>query len=143
MSQSIDVNVLLYASDSSSPFHKKAKALLKLLLKDQLYLTYPVLMSYLRIVTNPRVLSQPLTGSEALENILALVGSSRVRLLSEESGFFEVYAKMTRDIPVHGNLVPDAHLTALLTQHGVKRLYTNDSDFRRFSSIEVINPFLD
>ncbi len=30
---------------------------------------------------------------------------------------------------------------ALLRQHGVRRLYTNDSDFRKFDFLEVRNPF--
>jgi predicted nucleic acid-binding protein len=37
--------------------------------------------------------------------------------------------------------VPDAHLAALLRQHGVGTLYTNDRDFRRFDFLRVINPF--
>jgi predicted nucleic acid-binding protein len=37
--------------------------------------------------------------------------------------------------------VPDAHLAALLRQHGVATLYTNDADFKRSSFLRVINPF--
>ena len=36
----------------------------------------------------------------------------------------------------------DTHLAALLRQHGIRTLYTNDSDFRRFSFLDVRNPFL-
>jgi hypothetical protein len=39
--------------------------------------------------------------------------------------------------PVH-NLVPDAHLAALLKQHDVRTLYTRD--FRKFSFLEVRDP---
>ncbi len=39
-----------------------------------------------------------------------------------------------------GNLVPDAHLVALMLEHDVPLLYTNDSDFKKFSSIRVRNP---
>jgi uncharacterized protein len=42
---------------------------------------------------------------------------------------------------VRGNLVPDAHLAALLRQHGIRTLYTNDSDFRKFSFPDVQDPF--
>jgi hypothetical protein len=41
---------------------------------------------------------------------------------------------------VRGNLVPDAHLAALLRQHGISRLYTHDRDFRKFDFLEVIDP---
>jgi predicted nucleic acid-binding protein len=43
---------------------------------------------------------------------------------------------------VRGNLVPDAHLAALLRQHGVRRLYTADTDFHRFPFLEVSDPFV-
>jgi predicted nucleic acid-binding protein len=41
---------------------------------------------------------------------------------------------------VRGNLVPDAHLAALLLQHGVKTLYTKDTDFRKFDFLNVRDP---
>jgi hypothetical protein len=62
-------------------------------------------------------------------------------VLSEGEGFFEVYRGVTARFPVRGNLVPDAHLAALLLQHGVRKLYTLDRDFRKFDFLEVADPF--
>jgi hypothetical protein len=62
-------------------------------------------------------------------------------MLSEGEGFLEVYPVVTARFPVRGNLVPDAHLAALLLQHGVRRLYTEDRDFRKFDFLEVVDPF--
>jgi predicted nucleic acid-binding protein len=64
-----------------------------------------------------------------------------VRALSEGEGFLEIYREVTAQFPVRGNLVPDAHLAALLRQHGVRRLYTVDRDFRKFDFLEVADPF--
>ena len=44
---------------------------------------------------------------------------------------------------MRGNLVPDAHLAALLLQHGVGTLYTRDRDFRKFSGLAVRDPLTD
>jgi len=55
--------------------------------------------------------------------------------------FLQVYREVTGAFPVRGNLVPDAHLAALLRQHGVQRLYTADADFRKFTFLEVRDPF--
>jgi predicted nucleic acid-binding protein len=41
---------------------------------------------------------------------------------------------------VRGNLVPDAPLASILHQHGVKRLYSADTDFLKFRFLEVVNP---
>jgi predicted nucleic acid-binding protein len=64
-----------------------------------------------------------------------------VRLLAEEDGFLEVYRSVAGAFPVRGNLVPDAHLAALLRQHGVRTLYTRDADFRKFAFLDVRDPF--
>lgn len=74
-------------------------------------------------------------------DIDSLLGLRRVRVLSEGEGFLEIYREVTAHFPVRGNLVPDAHLAALLRQHGVRRLYTVDRDFRKFDFLEVADPF--
>lgn len=48
---------------------------------------------------------------------------------------------VTGDIAVRGNLVPDAHVAAILFQSGVRTLYSKDRDFRKFESLEVRDPF--
>jgi predicted nucleic acid-binding protein len=40
-----------------------------------------------------------------------------------------------------GKLIHDAHLVALMRQHGVGTIWTNDLDFRRFRNITVVDPF--
>ena len=99
------------------------------------------MLSYLRIATHPGIFRAPLAPAEALGNVEALARLSNVRLLSEEPGFLDVYREVTGAFPVRGNLVPDAHLAALLRQHGVKRLYTRDADFRKFAFLEVRDPY--
>ena len=143
MSFSCDVNVLLYASDSASPVHSKARAFLEQACAgaDLFYLGWPTVMSYLRIGTHPGIFKAPLAPREALRNIAALVAQPRVRLLAEADGFLEVYKTVTGDFPVRGNLVPDAHLASLLQQHGVRTLYTRDADFRKFAFLDVRDPF--
>jgi toxin-antitoxin system PIN domain toxin len=143
VSFSCDVNILLYASDSTSPVHEQAKAFLKRATEggDLFCLGWPTVMSYLRIATHPGIFRAPLKPGEALRNIDALASQPHVRLLAEENGFLDVYRAVTGSFPVRGNLVPDAHLAALLQQHGVRTLYTRDADFRKFSFLEVRDPF--
>lgn len=143
MSYSVDVNVLLYASDASSPRHGAAARFLEQRASDPdlLCVAWATLVAYLRISTHQRIFSRPLSPAEALGNVESLLGLPRVRVLSEGEGFVEIYRDVTARIPVRGNLVPDAHLAALLRQHGVRRLYTADSDFRKFDFLEVADPF--
>ena len=143
MSFSCDVNVLLYASDSSSPVHEPARTFLKGAAAAGTSSAWAgsTVMSYLRIATHSGIFSSPLTPAEALGNVDALVALPHVRLLAEEDGFLEDYREVTGSFPVRGNLVPDAHLAALLKQHGVRTLYTRDGDFRKFAFLDVRDPF--
>jgi predicted nucleic acid-binding protein len=40
-----------------------------------------------------------------------------------------------------GNLVHDAHIAALLREHGVEEIWTADRDFVRFPGLRVHDPF--
>jgi toxin-antitoxin system PIN domain toxin len=143
VSYSLDVNVLLYASDRSSDRHVPARRFIDACAAgpEILCLTWPTLMSYLRISTHPRIFSVPLSPEEALGNVAALLGLPHVRAVSELDGFLDAYKQMTGETSVRGNLVPDAHIATILLQHGVRTLYSNDRDFRKFPSIDVRNPF--
>ena len=144
MSYSVDVNILVYASDRSNPLHPTALRFLKGRASDpELFcLAWSRLISFLRISTHPRIFAQPLTPDEALDNLSSLLNLPRVQTLSEEDGFLDVYREVTGHFPVRGNLVPDAHLAALLLQHGVQTLYTKDADFRKFDFLNVRDPLL-
>jgi len=143
MSYSVDVNVLLYASDTSSPKHAEAIRFLKQRASDPdlFCIAWSTLVAFLRIATHAGIFSHPLSPDDALRNVESLLSLPRVRLLAEGEGFLEIYREVTARFPVRGNLVPDAHLAALLRQHGVRRLYTVDRDFRKFDFLEVADPF--
>jgi toxin-antitoxin system PIN domain toxin len=133
----------MYASDTASPVHLTARRFLETAAAgDDLFcLGWTTVMSYLRMATHPRIFGAPLTPAEALANIDGLTGLPHVRLLGEEDGFLDVYREVTAEFPVRGNLVPDAHLAAILKQHGVRTLFTRDSDFRKFAFLDLRDPF--
>lgn len=143
MSAAIDVNILLYASDASSPHHVAAVAFLESAAdgNETMYFAWPTLMGYVRMVTHPRIFAAPLSPGEAMANVDRLLGRPNVRVLSEAEGFWHIYREVAKDTPIRGNLVPDAHLAAILKQHGVRKLYTHDRDFLKFPFLRIIDPF--
>lgn len=142
MSYGVDVNILLYASDADSPMHARASAFLRQCVKGRevFCLAWVTLMSYVRMATHPAIFNRPLTHEEVARNVEGLLSIPHCRVISEEDGFWDVYREITQDVPTKGNLVPDAHLAAVLTQHGVVTLYTRDRDFRKFSFLDVRDP---
>ncbi len=142
MSFAVDVNILLYASDRRSDCHEKAVAFLKSVVagNETCYLAWITVMSYLRMATHARLFDAPLSPAEAQGNIERLFASPHVRGLSEAEGFWPIYCEVAGETPVRGNLVPDAHLAAILKQHGVRTLYTHDRDFLKFRFLKVVDP---
>lgn len=143
MSSTVDANVLLYASDSSSEYHGHAEQFLRRWASgpDLVYLFWPTAMAYLRIATHPRIFENPLSPDVAVANISSLLTLAHVRTGGEDDMFWETFLATTSDVVVRGNLVPDAHLAALMHQHGVSDIWSRDRDFRKFEGIRVRNPF--
>ena len=142
MTATVDVNLLLYWSDDVSPFHPRSAEVMEDLTSgpDLLYLFWPVLMSYLRLSTHPRIAENPLSIDDALDNVAAVVRLPHVRTPGEADDFLKVFRSVLPG-PLRGNHVPDAHLVALMRQHGVASIYTNDRGFRRFDKVRVVDPF--
>jgi toxin-antitoxin system PIN domain toxin len=139
----LDTNILLYASYEGSPRYPRARDLLEHLAAGPglFLLLWPMVMGYLQIATHPAVFPQPLSADEATANVDSLLARPNVRILGETDGFWRTYRHVTADVRPRGKLVPDAHLAALMTLHGVSVIWTHDRDFRKFDGIAVRDPF--
>jgi toxin-antitoxin system PIN domain toxin len=143
MSRTLDVNVLVYAADETSDHHSRARALLDHVAMSPsiTYLLWPVLLGYVRIITHPSILQSPLSPEAAIADIDDLVSRPQIIVIGEGDGFWETFKRVAQSAAPRGNLVPDAHLVALMAENGVSTIWTGDRDFRRFSGITVKDPF--
>jgi hypothetical protein len=143
VSFTFDANVLLYASDETSPFHPRARAFLDQVASgDELvYLFWPTVMAYLRIATHPAIFEKPLPPADATANIEGLLALTHVQTVGEHDRFWASYLRVAGEADARGNLVPDAHLVALMVENGVRTIWTHDRDYRRFPGIEICDPF--
>lgn len=144
MSATIDVNVLLHASDSDTPEHPAARELILRLASGPALTTlfWPVLLSYLRITTNPRVYSRPTSPADAVKAIDELLIMPTVRIVGEDTRTWSAFKLLDVGQPIRGDLVPDAVIVALMLSNGVSTIYTRDRGFRRFDGIRVVDPFV-
>ncbi len=145
MSVTLDANILLYASDETSPRQPRARALLQELASgpELVHLFWPVVMAYLRIATHPRVFERPLDPATARANIGGLIGRPHVRCPGEGAGFWALFEATVAPDVVRGNLVTDAHIATLMRQYGVGTIWSADRDFRRFPGITMRDPYVD
>lgn len=143
MSSTLDATVLVYASDEESPFHRRALELLSDLAAgpELVYLFWPTAIAYLRVATHPAVFAEPLLLDLAIGNVERLLALPHVLTAGESERFRHVFREVAGDADPRGNLVPDAHVVALMIENGVRTIWTHDRDYRRFRGIEVRDPF--
>jgi uncharacterized protein len=137
----VDANILLYAVDSQSPFHKPARRWLEEVLNGPVRVGLPwvSLTAFLRIGTHPRAARHPLTPGEAWDQVSNWLAAEPAWIPQPTPAHAEVLRRLVVDGDLRGNLIPDAHLAALAIEHGVA-VCSADSDFARFRQLEWINP---
>jgi toxin-antitoxin system PIN domain toxin len=139
----VDTNVLVYAADADSPFHRPCRDWLERQRSrpDAWYTSWPILYEFLRVATHPRVMRRPWRAAGAWEFVAALLASPGLAVLIPTQRHADVAAEVLRELPhLAGNLLHDAHTAILMREHGVRRICTRDTDFNQFPFLEVIDP---
>ena len=139
----VDTNVLLYAADRDSPDHAPCRSRLDGWRKQSSpwHVTWGVMYEFLRVATHPNVFRNPFPLSRAWAFLEALLASPSLSVLTATERHPQVAAETFAEIPdVRGNLVFDAHTAILMREHGIKTIYTRDTDFNRFPFVDVIDP---
>jgi toxin-antitoxin system PIN domain toxin len=139
----VDTNILLYAADRSMPEHDACRRLLEEWRRQSSvwYLTWGIVYEFLRVVTHPRVFRNPWNIADAWGFVQALFASPSLNILVETDLHPEIVEDVLKELPhISGNLVFDVHTAILMKEHGVKRIYTRDTDFHRFPFVDVIDP---
>lgn len=142
MSETLDVNVLVHARDQLSPhFHACAAVVDRLGQGPEVaYLMWPVLVGFLRVSTNPRAMADPLTARQAQARITELLDRPNIKVVGPGDRYWVNYLRAAEGVDPVGNLVSDAHLVALMYEHGIGTIWTRDRDFRKFDGIRVRDP---
>ena len=139
----IDTNFLVYARRHEAIHHAEAKRLLAELSEGlrPWAIPWPCVYEFLRVITHPRVFKPPTQLAMALEDLDQLFDSPAISLLGEGPGHRAHLRNMVTAGRASGNIAHDAHIAALLREHGVREFWTTDKDFHRFPGIAVRNPF--
>jgi uncharacterized protein len=137
----LDANILLYAYDTSSEHHAKARAWIEQIFSSGVPIGLPwqTVAAFLRVVTNPRLPGKRFTPQEAAELVDQWLEQPNVRLLAPGDQHWVLLRQLLLDGQARGPLVTDAQLAALTTEYG-GILHTTDRDFARFSGLRFTNP---
>jgi uncharacterized protein len=139
----VDTNVMVYAANADSPFHRACSQWLERQRGSAAawFVTWPILYEFLRVTTHPRVLRQPWTATAAWELVAELLASPGLGVLVATERHAEVAAQTFAELPhLAGNILHDAHTAILMREHGIRQICTRDNDFHRFPFAEVLDP---
>lgn len=137
----VDANILLYSVDESSPFHDDAGTWMVDALNGHRRIGLPwiSLSAFLRIATNPRASSTPLSPAEAWDVIDGWLAAPAAWVPQPGRSHQEILRRLMIDKDLRAGLVTDAVLAAICIEHGLD-IVSADSDFSRFSELNWINP---
>lgn len=137
----LDANVLLYAYNKDSIHHETCRLWLERAFSapEPIALPWQTLLAFIRIATNPRVSTTPLTGEQACAIVSRWFEHPNVTIVTAAERFWTILRELIREAHVSGPLVTDAALAALALEHGAT-LCSTDRDFRRFRGLELIDP---
>jgi hypothetical protein len=137
----VDLNVLLYATDSASAHHSTARPWLDLVMSSTETIGIPSLVAvgYVRLTTSRRVMTSPLDVPTAIDVVRGWFGRANVTMPAPTARHFDVLASLLHPVGTGGNLVYDAHLAALSIEHGAE-LCSYDHDMDRFAGVTWVSP---
>lgn len=137
----IDLNILIYAINKDAPNHQQARKWWENCLAEieAIGLPWIVLLGFIRITTNPRVFTNPLSPEDATALIDDWLKQPSVEIISPTERHWEILKKLILQLGTASNLTTDAHIAALAIENGGV-LFSTDNDFSRFEHLKWENP---
>jgi toxin-antitoxin system PIN domain toxin len=102
-------------------------------------LAWIVILGFLRIITNGKIMPTPLSSEVALEIVDEWLGQPTARIIVPTEKHWDIFKELLKPLGTAANLTSDAHLAALAIEHGA-RLFSTDNDFSRFTKLRWANP---
>jgi len=139
----VDTNILVYAANRDSPDHKLCNEWLATWARQQpkWHVTWGICYEFMRVVTHEQVLRSPWSAVEAWDFLEALRDSGGLEVLTPTERHAVVLAQLVQELPhLSGNIMHDVETAVLMREHGIRRIYTRDTDFHKFAFLEPVDP---
>lgn len=137
-----DVKLLLYACDSGSPFHTRARSWWRQCLsgREAVGLAHPVLFAFMRLSTSSRVYTDPMTLAESAECIRSWLARRISQVLQSPTDHVaRVIELLGAAGGATGNLLTDAQIAALAISYRAV-VHTADRDSLRCADVRCHFP---
>lgn len=137
----VDVNVLMYARFDADANHDSAYSLLGDLRVDAagLALFPAVINGFLRLATDFRVVTEPLSAQAAMTYVDELLASPTVRVVNPGAGYWEIFRRLVDTYPPRAADVSDLSLAATAMEHHLT-WHSYDRGFARIEGLAWSDP---
>jgi toxin-antitoxin system PIN domain toxin len=138
-----DVNVLIYAFRSDSPFHSICKPWLDRVVEGETrFGVSPLTLSaVVRITTNSIFYDQPSPTAESFAFCDNLLSQPHCEIVQPGDRHWAIFERLCLGASIRGPRVTDAWFAALAIEHGCTWI-TCDRDFARFTELDWREPSL-
>jgi toxin-antitoxin system PIN domain toxin len=139
----VDANLLLYAYNSGSPRHAKARDWWEEVLSgsEAVGLPWQSIAAFIRITTDPRLPGKHFAAEEAAQIVDSWLQQTIVGALTPGDEHWFRFRSMVVEGQALGALVTHAQIAALTVEYGGV-LHTTDRDFARFPGLRWKNPLV-
>lgn len=133
-----DVNILVYAFRPDSPLHETARGVVQASLdRREPYIFYSLIaVSFLRLVTNPRIFRIPSGLEEAWRFVDLLESHPAAYRVESDAMTFGIFKHLSLESDIRGKDIPDAWVAATAIRHDAA-LVTADRGFSRWTGLQV------
>lgn len=136
-----DLNLLIYAYDTSSARHEEAKGWWENTLSSRqpIGLAWISIIGFIRITTRRGIVPRPITVADAIATVQSWLALPHVEIIHPTDRHADVLFALLTELGTAGNLTSDAHLATLAIEYDAT-LATTDVGFLRFPKLRTSNP---
>lgn len=137
----VDVNLLLYAADPTSPHHAPCRDWLTAALtgEQRVGIPWQSVGGFVRISTHPRATRRPLTTEQAWQVVDSWFASPVAWVPATSERTVRILRALMLDHHLSSGMTSDAQLAALAIEHGAA-VVSADTDFARIPGLRWTNP---
>ncbi len=139
----LDTNILVYAANKDSEFHKIAVKARDQVINGELQgcVSLQNLVEFYSIITSSKRIENPLTPEVSLREISKYVKSENILKVGFSETALNILSELARKYKVVAQDIYDLKIVATMIANQVDTIVTvNERDFIKYSEIKVINP---
>ena len=140
----IDTNILVYANNEDSPYHKISKDLVEKALSGDIEVVLSIqnLIEFYAIITDKKRVEHPVSPKRAKELLEFYQVNEFTTIIHPLHQTVTTVAELIERYRPKGQSIFDYLLVATMRDHAISQIYTsNTKHFKTFDFLKVVNPF--